>query len=71
MKEAKSSGERYTLAEIKARYFPHRDLSSLTAGGDEVAARAAFLRLLDLSLREDGQQGKEDVHEKRNSPAKP
>lgn len=49
--KARKTRTRYTLSEVKNKYFPNRDLKSLTNRDENVLTREAFLNILKKIAR--------------------
>jgi hypothetical protein len=58
-KKTKKSQTQYTLSEIKDKYFPNRDLKSLTNREESVLTREAFLNILKKIARPVNQASEE------------
>jgi hypothetical protein len=56
-KKNQNDDGKYTLSEIKEKYFPNRKLSSLTDGDDSSLSREAFLTMLEKISRPVGKSG--------------
>ncbi len=57
-KKSRQAQKKYTLAEIKDKYFPNRELSSLTNRDDGILARDAFVKMLKEVATPVKKQGK-------------
>jgi hypothetical protein len=45
-KKTRKIQKRYTLYEVKEKYFPNRDLSSLTNRDEDTLTKEAFMNIL-------------------------
>lgn len=59
-KKSRKVQKKYTLAEVKAKYFPNRELASLRDREDNGINRAAFLKMLRKVARPVKKQGEKE-----------